>query len=70
MTRRYGSKQPSKASRRAEAMQYLVMAREPDLATLMRYGIGQAEAERLLAEERKRRANGSASIDLQGLFNA
>lgn len=69
MTRRYGSKQPSKASRRAEAMQYLVMARAPDIVTLMRYGIGQGEAERLLIEERHRRAKGSASTELQSLFH-
>jgi len=70
MTRRYGSKHPSKASRRAEAMQYLVMARDPDLATLLRYGIAQGEAAQLLVEERQRRANGAGSSELRSIFNA
>ena len=68
MSRRYGSKQPSKASRRAEAMSYLVNARAPDLATLMRYGIAQGEAEKLLIVEMHRRKKGSASSELREIF--
>jgi len=57
MARRFGPKQPSLASKRAAAMQLVVMARElPSAEVLMRsYGLRAAEAAEMLREERERR---------------
>jgi hypothetical protein len=54
----FGSKQPSVASRRAAVISLLVTARVlPTVETLVRsYGLRVPEAERMLAEEQRKRS--------------
>lgn len=68
-SRTFGTKKQSVANKRATAMQYLVLAREPSLDTLLRnFGLRPNEAQQMLSDEMKRRANGAGSTDLMGMF--
>lgn len=70
MTRSFGTKKQTLASKRAAAMQYLVLKETPSAEQIVRlFGLTAAEAQRMVEDERVRRAYGSASSELRRAFN-